>query len=134
MLTALATFIPIALILKGGAPESLPMQIVCDFCFPLACAGTCMFALAAVLQFATRYVWVLHSLSQNAYRMYLIHYPFPFWLQYALLGHSLPAYVKGMLAFGGTLLLSWKASGAIGFIPVRLYRGAAAQKALARAP
>jgi len=32
---------------------------------------------------------------------------FVIWLQYALLGATLPAAVKGVLVFAGALLLSW---------------------------
>jgi hypothetical protein len=33
----------------------------------------------------------LHSLSTNAYGIYLIHYPFVVWLQFAMLELALPA-------------------------------------------
>jgi hypothetical protein len=41
--------------------------------------------------------------------MYLVHYVFVVWLQYALLRVGLFATVKGAIVFGGTLLLSWGA-------------------------
>ena len=39
------------------------------------------------------------------------------WLQYALLGVGLAAFVKGSVVFGGTLLLSWGIITAIRRIP-----------------
>ena len=39
--------------------------------------------------------------------MYLFHYLFVVWLQYALLGVALFAIGKAMIVFGGTLLLAW---------------------------
>ena len=42
------------------------------------------FLLAAALRFATNRSHALDSLSDNAYGMYLVHYVFVVWLQYAL--------------------------------------------------
>ena len=47
------------------------------------------------------------SLSANAYGMYLIHYVFVTWLQFALLGCSLPVIFKFAIVFAVTLALSW---------------------------
>ena len=49
----------------------------------------------------------MQSLSANAYSLYLLHYVFVVWLQYALLPDDLPAIMKGAIVFGGTLALSW---------------------------
>jgi hypothetical protein len=129
-ITFLLWIIPMALIVKGIVPDSLPMQVAVDVGFSLACAGSCMFALATVLRFATMRARILDSLSRNAYRIYIIHYPFVVWLQYSLLGHSLPAPIKAVLVFGGTLLLSWPASAAIGGIPGWALRATENRKAL----
>lgn len=58
------------------------------------------------MRFAKARSRVLDSLRDNAYGMYLIHYAFVSWLQYALLKVALPAFVKGSLAFSATLALS----------------------------
>ena len=39
--------------------------------------------------------------------MYLIHYVFAVWLQYALLNAALFAVGKAAIVFGGTLIMSW---------------------------
>jgi hypothetical protein len=39
--------------------------------------------------------------------MYLIHYAFVSWLQYALLKFAMPGLAKGVLVFLGTVALSW---------------------------
>ena len=44
--------------------------------------------------------------SANAYGMYLVHYVFAIWLQYALLVTGLLAIGKAAIVFGGTLLVS----------------------------
>jgi len=62
-----------------------------------------------------RRVW--DSLSENAYGMYLIHYVFVSWLQYARLRAGLPAIAKGSLVFLGTALMSWGATAAARRIP-----------------
>jgi len=59
-------------------------------------------------------VWAFDSLSTNAYRMYLIHYVFAVWLQYALLGTGLFAIGKAVIVFGGTLIMSWSIAAAMG--------------------
>jgi surface polysaccharide O-acyltransferase-like enzyme len=60
---------------------------------------------------------LLDSQSANAYGLYLVHYNFVVWLQYALLGTALFAMVKAAIVFGGTLVLSWIAVLALQRIP-----------------
>jgi len=60
---------------------------------------------------------VLDALKRDAYGMYLVHYGFVVWLQYALLGAALFAVVKGAIVFAGTLLLSWGTIAAVRRIP-----------------
>jgi len=86
--------------------------------FVLACAGGGMVVLALALHFTTRRRRVLNSLSENAYGMYLVHYVFVVWLQYAMLGVAVPAIVKAAIVFAGTLLLSWGATAAIRSVPL----------------
>ena len=45
--------------------------------------------------------------------MYLIHYVFAVWLQYALLGAGLFAVGKAAIVFGGTLIMSWAIAAAM---------------------
>ena len=45
-------------------------------------------------------------LSANAYGLYLVHYVFIVWLQYALVAAPLFAIVKAAVVFGGALALS----------------------------
>jgi peptidoglycan/LPS O-acetylase OafA/YrhL len=56
---------------------------------------------------------VLDSLSVNAYGIYLVHYVFVLWLQYALLGADLNAFGKVGLVFTAALALSWATSALI---------------------
>lgn len=95
----------------GSAP--LWLQILDDLSFVLSCFSSCFAMLALVLRFAARRLPVLDALKRDAYGMYLVHYVFVVWLQYALLAAGLLAIVKGAMVFGGTLLLSWGTVAAI---------------------
>ncbi|MGO9399669.1 MAG: acyltransferase family protein [Xanthobacteraceae bacterium] len=94
-----------SLTLDGSAP--LPIEIAADLCFVLACAGGCFFIIASSLRFGLKRSAALDSLSVNAYSLYLVHYVFTVWLQYALLGAALFALLKGVIVFCGTVILSW---------------------------
>lgn len=94
----------------------------------IGCAGGCFFMIGTSLRFLRKRRRVLDSLSDNAYRIYLVHYLFAIWLQYALLGVDLPAIVKAAIVFTGTLLASWPVSAALGSIslisrPLAVNRG-----------
>ena len=82
--------------------------------FVLACASGCFALLALCLRFAVERTRILDSLSVNAYSMYLLHYVFIVWLQYALLPIALFATGKAAIVFGITLALSWVAAVAFG--------------------
>jgi glucan biosynthesis protein C len=82
--------------------------------FVVACAAGCLCSLAVCLRFAHWRRREFNSLSANAYRMYLIHYTFVVWLQYAVLGTALFAIVKATIVFSATLILSWAIAAAMG--------------------
>jgi peptidoglycan/LPS O-acetylase OafA/YrhL len=63
----------------------------------------------------------LASLSANAYSIYLLHYVFIVWLQYAVLNAGLPAAGKAALVFSGTLAMSWAGAVAFGGVPFGAY-------------
>ena len=79
----------------------------------VSCTAASLLALALFLRFANKRVMALDSLADNAYGIYLIHYAFVTWFQYALLRAPLPGAVKGCLATLGALGLSWAAVGAL---------------------
>jgi hypothetical protein len=115
----LAWIIPTALIESYyGRPGPIALQLAAGLGFVLCCAGGCLFVMALVLRFAHGASRLLGSLSDNAYGMYLIHYVFVVWLQYALLDTSLPAVVKGAAVFVGVVLLSWGVTLALGAVPL----------------
>jgi glucan biosynthesis protein C len=105
-----------SLTMNGPAP--IAIEIAADLGFVLACAGGCFFVVAASLRFGGKRSAILGSLSRNAYSLYLVHYDFVVWLQYALLGSALFAVVKGAIVFAGTLALSWITVLAVQRIPL----------------
>ena len=107
-----------ALTMEETGSSSLGLQILDGLGFVLACFCSCFAMLALVLRFAGRRVPVLDILKRDAYGIYLVHYIFVVWLQYALLGAGLFALGKGTIVFGGTLLFSWGTIAAVRCVPV----------------
>jgi acyltransferase-like protein len=75
--------------------------------FVLCCAAGCLFMLAIFVRFANRPIRMLDVLTDEAYGIYLVHYLFCVWLQFALLGFAVLAILKAAIVFSGTLVLSW---------------------------
>jgi glucans biosynthesis protein C len=107
-----------ALVRAEAGAVPLGLRIGDDLSFVAACLSSCFFALAFGLRFAALPSRILDSLKTNAYGMYLVHYVFVVWLQYAVLGLALPAMVKAAIVFGGTLALSWSATAALRQVPL----------------
>jgi surface polysaccharide O-acyltransferase-like enzyme len=84
--------------------------------FALSCAASSLFLIAAFLRFSKGgRTW--ESLSRNGYGIYLVHYVFVTWLQYALLGLALPAILKLAVVLTGAIGFSWMTSIALRRIP-----------------
>jgi surface polysaccharide O-acyltransferase-like enzyme len=63
--------------------------------------------LATSLRLARSSLSLLDAMRPQAYGIYLLHYVFIIWLQYAVYGAALPAGVKAAIVFIGTLSGSW---------------------------
>jgi hypothetical protein len=103
--------------MADGGQATLAVQIAASVGFALACASGCFALLGLCLRFAAERTRILDSLSVNAYSMYLLHYIFVVWLQFALLPIPLFAAGKAAVVFGCTLVLSWSAAVAFGNVP-----------------
>jgi hypothetical protein len=101
-------------LMTDGRQAVLLVQIAAGFGYVLACASGAFVLLAICLRFASDRVRIFDSLSANAYSMYLLHYIFIVWLQYALLPADLFAAGKAAIVFGGTFVMSWAAAVAFG--------------------
>ncbi len=99
--------VPTAMTMADWAAAATIAKVAAGIGFVVACATGCLCALALCFRFAHWRLRAFESLSANAYRIYLIHYVFAVWLQYALLGSALPAIGKAAVVFAGTLLASW---------------------------
>lgn len=84
------------------------------FFFDMAFVASCLASMSACLSFFKQKIhrplsgW--DSLSANAYGIYVVHYGFVTWLQFALLGFDWPVPVKFALVFLGAVNLSWLSS------------------------
>jgi surface polysaccharide O-acyltransferase-like enzyme len=109
-LVAFAATIPAAL---AGAthPGSRPILLVGAATFVLSCAASSFAALALFLRFATRARPALDGVRDQAYGVYLVHYPIVTWLQLAVLGLAVPGLVKAgavwLAALALSVLLVW---------------------------
>jgi peptidoglycan/LPS O-acetylase OafA/YrhL len=112
-----------------GDWNAVPMfiRVVAAVSVVLACVTGVLFPLAAGLRFLRKRRRAFHSLSANAYGMYLLHYVPVVWLQFTLLGTDLPAIAKAAIVFSATLLISWPLAATFGNItfgsrPIRAKR------------
>jgi glucans biosynthesis protein C len=104
-----------SLTLNGDAP--LAVQTAADLGYVLACACGCFFLVGVSVRFAAAPSRLLGTLGGNAYGLYLLHYVFVVWLQYALLALPLFAVIKWPIVFAGTLVFTFAANAAITRIP-----------------
>ena len=101
----------------SGVGKSLPWGPLLGILWVLSCAASCFGFMSFFARFATRRRAVFDSLTDNAYGMYIIHYAFVSWLQYALLPASLSGFVKGVIVSLGTIIFSWATTAALRRIP-----------------
>lgn len=111
----------VALVALQRAPAALDpfaWRIAAGAALVVTCATLVFATLALFLRFADRPSNPFDAFTASAYGVYLIHYVFIVWLQYALLDAALPGLLKAILVFAGTLALSWGATAAAREIPL----------------
>jgi peptidoglycan/LPS O-acetylase OafA/YrhL len=82
--------------------------IAASLSYPVACACGGLTLLGIFLRYGGGIrLALLDSLSASAYSIYLLHYPFVVWLQYALLDSNLVAPAKAAVVLAGSLTMSW---------------------------
>jgi peptidoglycan/LPS O-acetylase OafA/YrhL len=74
--------------------------------FAFSCAASSLFVVAVVIRFVRSWRWA-DSLSANAYGIYLAHYVFVVWIQYAALQWPAPAFVKGVAVSLAAVGITW---------------------------
>jgi len=73
---------------------------------------------APFMRFAKSPLRLLDAMKPSAYGIFLVHYIFIVWLQYAVYEPAWPAFVKFAIVFAGTLSLSWALIVLVRKIPV----------------
>jgi len=86
--------------------------------FALFSAAMTFTVLAVSLAFASSTMRLLDAMRPSAYGIFLAHYIFIIWLQYAVYDYSWPAFVKFAVVFFATLALSWAVTWLLRRIPV----------------
>jgi hypothetical protein len=102
-----------------GNPDTLPAwyEPIYSLLF-VAFSAAIIFAILAYFLRFKRSGWsILDPLQHDAYGIFLVHYAFVLWLQYWMFDLNWPAIVKAIVAFIGTLLLSWATTAALRRIP-----------------
>jgi glucans biosynthesis protein C len=102
----------------NAARAPIALQVAADVSYAAAAAGCCFFALAGSLRFGARPVRILSNWAENAFGMYVLHYPFVVWLQYALLGVAFFALAKATIVIAGAVLLAWAMTVAMRSLPI----------------
>jgi len=78
-----------------------------DLLFVVSCISSSFAFLSIFKQNIHKQYNLWTNLSANAFGIYLIHYIFITWLQFALLNVSLPVFIKFLIVFIVTLFASW---------------------------
>ena len=125
---------PTAIIMDGGTAGPLWLQILANVGFVVCCATGCLAVMAVCIRYATKRRTWLDILSDNAYGMYLVHYPFVVWMQYALLNAPLPAIAKAFVVFAVSVTLSLAMVMALRTIPIGARLVGAEPRPLAKMP
>lgn len=116
-LVSFVLWLAVAGLAMASDGPSLPVQICQALSFVLCCAAGVLFMVALFLRFAHRRLPMLEPLNDKTYGIYLIHYVFSVWLQYALLGLAIFGGVKAAIVFIGTLSISFISVAALHRIP-----------------
>jgi peptidoglycan/LPS O-acetylase OafA/YrhL len=93
-------------------------EVAYGLAFALFSAAMAFFEPAIFLRFAQAPMRLLDAIGPSAYGIYLVHYIFIIWLQYALYDPAWPAFVKFAILFVSTLSLSWTSVALLRRIPI----------------
>lgn len=100
---------------RGGAGPAL--LVLYAAILAVFCATTSMACLGLSLRFVTTESAVVAGLDANAYGIYVLHYVFVTWLQFALLTAPLAAAAKALLVWVGAVACAWATTAALRRIP-----------------
>jgi glucan biosynthesis protein C len=115
LLGGIATFF--VYIFVGGTAAGLVIRVANRTAFAVSCAGTCLGLLGAFRHFVRKRRALLDSLNDNAFGIYLFHYPIVHWMQYVLVPLSWPAWLKFCAVYAVGVVVSWGVSDVLRRIP-----------------
>ena len=101
------------MLLTSPKVTSTLWQAIADLQFTITCAATSLAMLAVFVRFVRKSRGIFDGLRDNAYGIYLLHYIFVNWLQYALLKLDFPGFAKFLLVFLLAVALSWVTAAAL---------------------
>jgi len=107
----LAIFITLMVVLNGTAGKDPSVRKVAAIVgyVMLSCTGAfCVFA--SCIRMGARRFRILGSIGSNAYGIYLTHYFFVTWAQFAVSNWNVAAFDKGLIVFVAATFASWLAS------------------------
>jgi surface polysaccharide O-acyltransferase-like enzyme len=105
------------LALPQPADAPLAAQLTCGLGFVVCCAAISFAMLATFVRFVNFSTPVLDSLNGNSYGIYLIHYGFVMWMQFALLTAPMPTVAKAAVVLVVSVAASWAVTAALRRIP-----------------
>lgn len=97
--------------------SSVALRVVAASAFVVAAAASTFAVLAVFVRVVGPRGRFLDRLRDDAYGMFVLHFPIVSWLQYALVQAPLPAIVKGALVFVGTAASTWALSASLRRVP-----------------
>jgi len=83
-------------------------QTAYGLAFAMFCAAMTFTLPAVALRFARSRASLLDAMQPSAYGIYLVHFIPLLWLQYVIAEPPLPAFVRFLVVFAGTLSASWR--------------------------
>lgn len=105
LLTILAPFL--TGLVKDGKLAELPAYLIYFIIYTASCTVSSLAFMVTFRALTTTARPAWNSLSDHAYLIYLLHYPFVIWTQYLMLDAPVPAFVKFMVTFSISLAGSW---------------------------
>jgi peptidoglycan/LPS O-acetylase OafA/YrhL len=100
------------------ASPPLPWKMAYGLAFAMFSAAMAFTVLTTSLHLAQSSLGLLDAMQPSAYGIYLFHYVFIIWLQYAVYDPPFPAIIKFAIVFAGTLSMSWSLTVLLRKVPV----------------
>ncbi|QHS63715.1 acyltransferase family protein [Chitinophaga agri] len=107
LITINTIYEPLRQLALNGSLSPIVAYMIYFTVYVCSCVCSCLAFLTTFRAKCNNAVPLMDSLSANAYLIYLIHYIFVIWSQFALLDVPLPAIVKFSLSFSSSVGLSW---------------------------